>query len=1139
MAGSGELDLWRLFEKTLARTLADLPEISYLIVSTSGPDPEHERYVQFAIYEDDLRGETAADVFLPDDAKLSPENRAELGRLGFNAPTVEAERAAGQYDTDEGSVNWFRDYPKPPDFAAAAALAVQTLRTVHGVGSPVELRYISFREGGEAIRLPRLGIGPEDADVDGDASVEALVATGRCFAALELLRSSSGGGGIAVREARILRDFELAEDALERVTTEGWQTDPAAVACAATTRVGVGDVEGAAELLDAIPASASWDDPVAVDDLFEAFVGVARHRWFEGETEAATGLLERCSVICTDAGQPVIAARADLVGAELLAGSDPAASLATMWDARAVFDEHGAERDRAGVDLDLGNALFDLRRFDEAVQAYQDALTVFDLTDPDSAAAVRVGYGQALRAIDREGEAVAELQSALAYYEATGNTARVADCLFIVGNALADLIELAYATECISLARAIYDRMDAEQTVVRCDSALAGLAAEMGRFDEALAGYESSRGANLHLGQDVDAAVDDMNLGDVLRHLGRLDEATQRATDAVTVLRAQGPRDFAARAEANLAWIRATAGDDAGALAHLELARSEGCPGLDLVEAVVHRHGGRPQQATESARRGLALLASEDGSVPQADLLEELGRALADTGDAQEAAPFLRAARSVFRRYGLAFRVDGCDELLATLGEGGDLILRDVADLMGLRPDQVEVIPNGFRWWGPRLAQEVHLGKDRDAGFRLGASTDVLEPIGADADPLGDLAMRNQAGIGAYVRDPDTRMLRLVSSVSLADRQDPALNLFAVCAVAQAARAEDDADNLTFAYRSPVAAATPPESVQRAQLSLTTGTLAFSPGNLAETARRHDFSDQFDGNLARFIALADDCYDLDIGAEGIDSTVACLRVDTAMGALGRGATLEVVSPGMRTAVEAAHLAHECNLVVNAADATPLAVGAWSGAGGVIRWTAFLPAAAFMRLGPGGCDSLAITFVTSALDLVQAVHDIVPSAGRSEADNPNEVVWGCPDGDEPVFILRRRAEDLATLWSALSSARTWGDLRRSLPPRLFRETVDACWGDDDELDDDEIFSYDSVGVIADGDFPGIPTQEVLAWMPADIREQYGDVGMSMVSGPLLSFRSDDAAAIAAALEEQGFATTRDDDLVASACAWLWS
>lgn len=199
--------------------------------------------MQFAIYADGLRVETAADVFLPDDAKLSPENRAELGRLGFNAPTVEAERAAGWYDTDEGSVNWFRDYPKPPDFA--------------------------------------------------------------------------------------------------------------------------------------------------VDDLFEAFVGVARHRWFEGETEAATGLLERCSVICTDAGQPVIAARANLVGAELLAGSDPAASLATMRDARAVFDEHGAEHDRAGADLDLGNALFDLRRFDEAVQAYQDALTVFDLTDPDSAAAVR------------------------------------------------------------------------------------------------------------------------------------------------------------------------------------------------------------------------------------------------------------------------------------------------------------------------------------------------------------------------------------------------------------------------------------------------------------------------------------------------------------------------------------------------------------------------------------------------------------------------------------------------------------------------------------------------------------------------------------------------------------------------------
>lgn len=165
MADSGDPDLWRLFEKTLMLTLADLTEVSYLIISTAGPDPEHERYVQFARFGDGLRVETAADVFLPDDAKLSPGDRDLLARIGFHAPTVAAERAAGGYDSDEGSANWFKDFSKSPDIAAAAAMAVKTLQAVHGVGSPAELRYESFREDGTEIRLPELGVGHCGGDV--------------------------------------------------------------------------------------------------------------------------------------------------------------------------------------------------------------------------------------------------------------------------------------------------------------------------------------------------------------------------------------------------------------------------------------------------------------------------------------------------------------------------------------------------------------------------------------------------------------------------------------------------------------------------------------------------------------------------------------------------------------------------------------------------------------------------------------------------------------------------------------------------------------------------------------------------------------------------------------------------------------
>lgn len=77
-------------------------------------------------------------------------------------------------------------------------------------------------------------------------------------------------------------------------------------------------------------------------------------------------------------------------------------------------------------------------------------------------------------------------------------------------------------------------------------------------------------------------------------------------------------------------------------------------------------------------------------------------------------------------------------------------------------------------------------------------------------------------------------------------------------------------------------------------------------------------------------------------------------------------------------------------------------------------------------------------------------------------------------------------------------------------------------------------YDSNDLAGSEDWPEWPAQQMLSWMPKAIRERIGNVGVSMVSGPALSFPLQKETEVVSALENAGYICRRDDKLVAAAC-----
>lgn len=147
---------------------------------------------------------------------------------------------------------------------------------------------------------------------------------------------------------------------------------------------------------------------------------------------------------------------------------------------------------------------------------------------------------------------------------------------------------------------------------------------------------------------------------------------------------------------------------------------------------------------------------------------------------------------------------------------------------------------------------------------------------------------------------------------------------------------------------------------------------------------------------------------------------------------------------------------------------------------------------------------------------------------------NIVYWfgtGSNDKDSVVFAERERAERAVQIRAAIEESTTWGEFRRALPPgewdSYFLEHFEDC--EEEVPDDDQAFDSDDVPGYAEGDYPEWLQQVQLDWFPPELIAKYGgDVGSTVLSGPVLDLPAERAGEIAAELRAMGH-TVEETDL----------
>jgi hypothetical protein len=160
----------------------------------------------------------------------------------------------------------------------------------------------------------------------------------------------------------------------------------------------------------------------------------------------------------------------------------------------------------------------------------------------------------------------------------------------------------------------------------------------------------------------------------------------------------------------------------------------------------------------------------------------------------------------------------------------------------------------------------------------------------------------------------------------------------------------------------------------------------------------------------------------------------------------------------------------------------------------------------------------------------------PVPGSASQPHNTRIVYG-ELGGHLVFIPQVRADELSAVRRALGEAKTWGELLERLAACSVEahEYISQYLGDDGAAADDA-FDPGQIGAIGDGDWPPWPKQEMLAWVPDDIRERFGQIELTTFNGEALVFTEDQAAALVSAFEAKGFIVTRDDVTVATASGW---
>ncbi len=289
-------------------------------------------------------------------------------------------------------------------------------------------------------------------------------------------------------------------------------------------------------------------------------------------------------------------------------------------DAVKIFEKTGNQRGKAGALTNLGHALRGLDRFDEAINAYQAAEKIYERTgDRRGSGIVLTNLGLAQARVDKLQEAKISHTAAVAIFqEETGDRLEEGAALTNLGHILRDLGELDQAiTACQEAVKAYQDTTDRHGEGNALDQL--GLTLQGARRPEkAIIEHEKA----IAIFRET---KDRHGEGIALSNIGLAYRKVRRFEDAITAC------------QAAVAIFRETTDPYSEGIALGRL-------GFALQDVQ------RFEEAADAHRQNLEICADDDWH-GQAEVLNNLGMALQRSGRFEEAADAHRDAAAIFRKH--------------------------------------------------------------------------------------------------------------------------------------------------------------------------------------------------------------------------------------------------------------------------------------------------------------------------------------------------------------------------------------------------------------------------------------------------------------------------------------------------------
>jgi tetratricopeptide (TPR) repeat protein len=213
-------------------------------------------------------------------------------------------------------------------------------------------------------------------------------------------------------------------------------------------------------------------------------------------------------------------------------------AVTALQDAVAIFQEI-RDRHGGGLALDnLGLALQGLRRFEEAITAHQDAAVIFQETrDRHAEGTALDNVGTALRGVGRVEEAVTAHQDAAAIMRETRDRHGEGNALANLGIALQEAGRVEEAVTAHQNAAAIFQETGDRHAEGGALTGLGIALQEAGRVEEAITAHQDAAAIMRETRDRHGEGMTLNNLGVALRGAGRVEDAITAHQDAVAIMR--------------------------------------------------------------------------------------------------------------------------------------------------------------------------------------------------------------------------------------------------------------------------------------------------------------------------------------------------------------------------------------------------------------------------------------------------------------------------------------------------------------------------------------------------------------------------------------------------------------------------